>query len=101
MSFFDILLNVIVAIIAILAFIGTLYSCKTESNDYMHDYFGLPREHDLSKLPDEITIEIVKESPGKKQDAQADAAAHLSISEDLPSSSGRHRPKGTGVYLPE
>lgn len=69
MDTFTIVLNVLVGIFLILSFIGVLYSCKTESADFMHDYFGLSNEFDL---PDELIIEIEKESPDQPSISQTE-----------------------------
>lgn len=60
MDTLTIILNVIVGLALILAFIGFMLPDKDKSYDFMHDYFGLPKKYDL---PSEITVEIVKEKP--------------------------------------
>ena len=75
MGFWTILANVVVGIFMILAFIGFMISDKEESDGYMHDYFGLPKKYGL---PDEITIEIVKENSDKLSDGQKEPSAQPS-----------------------
>ena len=74
-----------------------------DSSSYMHDYFGVPKEYDLKNLPDEITIEIVKEKPESSTETPDDACSAPSseqVETSLISESASF-PKGKGVYLPE
>ena len=64
------------------------------------EYFDSPKYD----LPDEITVEIVKEKPNypaKPSASQTELSAQLSSAEENPSSVGSSRPTGKGGYLPE
>lgn len=97
MGFFTILLNIIVGLVFILAFIGFLMSDKTESYDYMRNYFGLPKEYDI---PDEITIEIVKEDSPQQEDSQTSTLAKT-LKETEQASLLTSSSKQTKSYVPE
>lgn len=98
MDTFTIILNIIIGIFFILSIIGVLYSCKSESDDFMHDYFGVPKEYDF---PDELTIEIVKETPAETSVSQSEPSVQpLSVSEQKSLCHGAC-PKQKAGYVPE
>ena len=68
----------------ILAILLTIAANK-ESNDFMHDYFGIPNP---IELPDEITIEIVKEN------SQSQTSASQTEPSALPESATEHLASG-------
>ena len=90
-------------ILGVIFWIAVAIACSKESDDYMHDYFGVPKKY---SLPDEIKIEIIQEisktseasseSPAEHSSQLSTIPDHLSSASVVPSS-----PKGTGAYLPE
>lgn len=80
------------------------HALSKESNGFMSDYFGIPTADKLlENLPDEITIEIVKENPEQETPSvsQTEPSALPGSASELLSSDDVCHPTQKAGYVPE